>query len=92
MDGGLEDCNWRCLGVGRKRGVWDVADVAELGSPRLEFWVWTEVWDGFGPCRGPFLYGESCSARLRVGEPLDVLREWVYGTWSLGTGGGGGGV
>lgn len=39
--------------------------------------------------------GASCEAMLRVGEvgeaELELLRECVYGTWSVGTGGGGGG-
>ena len=33
VDGGLEGWSWRGLGAGRKSGVWDVALVADDGSP-----------------------------------------------------------
>jgi hypothetical protein len=74
-----------------KSGVCDVAEVAEMGSPLCDEPI--EVCDRFGRWRDGPPYGDSWEAMLLVGEsPLEGLRECVKGTWSFGTGGGGGGA
>ena len=87
-------------------GVWEVAEMSpprledwtESWETRLGFiWCWLLWVRSEGPYgdlgeRGwlRLLRGEVGSG-TRVAVRFDVLRWWVYGTWSLGTGGGGGG-
>ena len=50
-EGGLgEGCRCCCLGGAMLSGVWEVAEVAEMGSPRLE--DCTEAWEWLGRWRG----------------------------------------